>query len=178
MSGQLPREFRTQRLLLRPFRTGDAGHVYAYASDPEWAQYLPDMPNPYRHADAADFVAERLQDAWAKQAVFAMVLHDRVVGAIDFRIAETNWANLGYSLAREHWGKGLVAEAARPLITAAFQIGLARIEISTALPNHRSWRIAEKLGFTYEGTLRSRMQVREQRYDAVYYGLLPDEWKG
>ena len=71
-----------------------------------------------------------------------------------------------------------MVEAARPLITDLFaKAGVARFEISAAAPNNRSRRVAEKLGFAYEGTLRNRMVVREKRFDCVYYGLLPQEWR-
>ena len=45
---------RTERLTLRPHQLQDASAVYAYASDAEWAQYLP-VPQPYelRHAEAS-----------------------------------------------------------------------------------------------------------------------------
>ena len=106
-------------------------------------------------------------------------VRSRRIGAISIAIHDGGaWANLGYGLHPDHWGKGLVVEAVRPLIPDAFKyLEVGRIEISAAAPNLASRRVAEKLGFTYEGTLRQRMVVREKRYDAVYYGLLRGEWR-
>ena len=176
MSPQLARQFRTQRLLLRPFARSDIDDVYTYASAPHLGLFLP-VPQPYERQHAVEFVSKALSEDWVKSATYALVFDGRVVGGVDLGFFDSGWANLGYSLAPNLWGKGLVVEAVRPVITAGFQAGVARIEISTALPNRRSWRVAEKLGFRYEGTLRSRMLVRDRRYDAVYYGLLPHEWR-
>ena len=47
-----PAELNTERLLLRPFRLDDVDDVLAYASNPEWARFLPPVPLDYtrRHA--------------------------------------------------------------------------------------------------------------------------------
>jgi ribosomal-protein-serine acetyltransferase len=39
-------------------------------------------------------------------------------------------------------------------------------------------RIAERFGFTFEGTLRKRNFERGQRVDLLIWGLLRDEWVG
>ena len=44
MTGRV--ELKTERLLLRPFKLEDVDDVYAYAKDPEWAEYLPGIPQP------------------------------------------------------------------------------------------------------------------------------------
>jgi RimJ/RimL family protein N-acetyltransferase len=42
--------------------------------------------------------------------------------------------------------------------------------------NAPSRRAAERLGFTYEGTLRAHMVVKGRRRDTAYYSILADEW--
>lgn len=54
-----PVELRTERLLLRPFPLEDANDIAQYATDPEWAKYIP-VPQPYTRRDAEKFVAGRV----------------------------------------------------------------------------------------------------------------------
>ncbi len=176
--GQLKREYRTPRLLLRPFTEADVDAVFRYAVQPEYRRFL-DLPDPYERKHAEAFIASCLDADWAKHSTFALNLGGEISGGLSFDTADTNWSNLGYAIDRTHWGKGLVVEAAKPLISDMFSIcRVARIEISAAAPNRQPCRVAEKLGFRHEGTLRSRMVVRDQRYDCAYYGLLPHEWQG
>ena len=52
----LPDIIETPRLRLRGFRLQDLDDVLSYASDPEWARYLP-VPQPYTRAEAERFLA-------------------------------------------------------------------------------------------------------------------------
>ena len=87
-------------------------------------------------------------------------------------------AELGYDLARVHWGRGLIPEAAHAVAGWAFmEYGLAKIYATADLRNRRSTRVMEKLGMTREGVLRSHRRGRGERVDEVYYGLLCEEWQ-
>ena len=146
MPVELPREYLTKRLRLRPLSHADVDAVFAYASQPSYSEFL-DLPRPYERRHAEEYVANCLRDNWAKEPTFALELAGVVIGAISICVDNATWANLGYGLSHEHWGKGLVVEAARPLVTDLFaRVDLARVEISAALPNYPSWRVAEKLG--------------------------------
>ena len=173
-----PVEFRTERLLLRPFYGTDAEDVFAYAKDPEWALYL-DVPRPYRRRDAEKHVAGRIAAPWNTCPQFAVVLDSTVVGAIGLCVRESpEVAELGYEIARVHWGKGLMTEAVRAVIDWGFRHrSLAKVFATADLPNRGSWRVMEKLGMTREGVLRSEGKVRGLRVDKVYYGLLREEWE-
>lgn len=80
---------------------------------------------------------------------------------------------LGYWIDAEAEGRGIVHRACRALIDDMFADGMARIEIRTAAHNARSIRLAERLGFTHEGTLRSALPVGSVRHDVAVFGLLP-----
>ena len=87
-------------------------------------------------------------------------------------------AMIGYAINRAHWGKGIAPEAARAVITWAFEtFGLARLWASTDAQHTRSRRVLEKLGMRHEGTLSSNHTGRSgERVDEVVYGLLREEW--
>ena len=118
-----PVELRTERLLLRPFRITDPEDVFAYAKDTEWALYLGwRMPRPYRRRDAEEHVAGRILSAWSTNPSFAIVLDSAAIGSINLNIRENrDVAELGYALARFHWGKWLMTEAARSVIDWGFK---------------------------------------------------------
>ena len=175
-----PVELKTERLLLRPYRLADAEDVFAYAKEPEWSLYLgPRMPRPYLRRDADEYVAGRILANWETNPTFAIVLGSSVVGGIGLRFRESqDIAELGYSMTRAHWGKGLMTEAAQAVVDWVFRHRkLAKVYAAADLPNRRSWRVMEKLGMTREGVLRNEGVVRGQPVDTVYYGLLREEWE-
>ena len=172
---------RTDRLLLRPFQLTDVDDVYAYARDSEWSRYLP-VPSPYEYRHATEFVARSVLAAWDTSPVFAICLSGRCVGGINLRVDKSRGtAEIGYSIARAHWGKGLTTEAATAVIDWAFgEFGLAKITAMADLVNTRSSRVMEKLGMSRDGVLRSERPSDadpEARQDMVIYSVLRDEWQ-
>ncbi len=175
-------EIRTERLLLRPFKLADANDVYAYAKDAEWGRYLW-LPSPYEYADAERYVARSVLWSWDARPSFAITLEDSVIGGIDLKIdADSMTSEIGYSLSKEHWGKGFMAEAARAVIGWAFdEFEIAKVSGQADLRNQQSWRVMEKLGMKREGVLRSQMPPNaddpSKRADIVHYGILREEWE-
>ena len=177
-----PTEIRTKRLLLRPFRLKDADDVYAYASDPEWALYLP-VPSPYEYRHAETHVAMSFLVSWDTHPTFAVSLDDTVIGTVQIRInADNVTSDLGYSIARKHWGKGLMVEAVSAVIEWAFdEFDIVKVGARADFRNRQSWRVMEKLGMKREGILRSQEPSNpadpEKRADMVHYGILREEWE-
>jgi RimJ/RimL family protein N-acetyltransferase len=171
-------ELRTDRLLLRPFRPGDVDDALAYRDDPEFARYLPHIPQPFTRRDAEAFVARNMDEPWDLLPTFAVVLDGRVIGTVNFDVdPHDQIAMLGFAIARAHWGKGIAVEAARAAVAWAFEaFGVAKIRASTDARNVRSQRVMEKLGMHHEGRLRSHQLARDGRTDVVCYGLLREEW--
>ena len=173
-------ELKTKRLLLRPFRLEDVDDVYEYAKDPDWARFLAAVvPQPYTRTDAEAYIAGRILADWSQEPTFAIVLDSTVIGSVSIGINEAHQrAELAYALARGHWGKGLMPEAAKPVIDYGFvEHGLAKIYAVADLRNVRSYRVMEKLGMRREGVLRSHLAERGERRDEVVYGILSEEWE-
>ncbi len=176
-----PTEIRTERLLLRPFRLTDAGDLYAYAKDPGWGCFLP-IPSPYEYKHAEARVAELFLASWDTQPCFAASLEGTVIGDVQIRIDVDNMtADLGYGIARKHWGKGLMVEAVTAAINWAFsEFDLAKVGAQADFQNRQSWRVMEKLGMKREGILRSYAPSAtnaSERVDMVHYGILREEWE-
>ena len=65
------------------------------------------------------------------------------------------WANLGYWVHPDHWGKGYATEAASLAVTHGFEeLALHRVSATIVADNEASKRVVEKLGFAHEGTKR------------------------
>ena len=173
-----PPELRTKRLLLRPFRREDVDEVFAYATDPEWARYNEPVPQPYTHRHAEEFIESCVLADPNAHVEFALVLDGRVVGSVRLSFSGVGRAGLGYSLAREHWGKGLALEALIVIFDWAFATrGVEEIRARADERNRRSWRVMEKLGMTREGVVRARRIARDGPADEVVYRLLSSEWE-
>jgi ribosomal-protein-serine acetyltransferase len=85
--------------------------------------------------------------------------------------------SIGYWLAEDRQGRGLMTAAVRAYLDAAFgPWGLNRVELRAAVENARSRAVAERLGFTREGVLREREKVGERRHDLVVHSMLAREW--
>lgn len=59
---------------------------------------------------------------------------------------------------------------------AADDLGYRRLVWKCNALNAPSRRAAERLGFTYEGTLRAHLITKGRRRDTAYYSILEDEW--
>jgi ribosomal-protein-serine acetyltransferase len=108
----------------------------------------------------------------------AVVLDGRIVGSAGYPridpIART--AEIGYWVAEQHQGRGLMTRAVIALIEHGFgELGFHRIEIRAAADNARSRAIPERLGFTQEGVLREADLAGGRRHDLVVYGLLASD---
>ncbi len=169
-------ELRTDRLHLRPWRFGDVADVMDYATDAEWARYLA-VPDPYVSRSAEEFIANAVIADLEVQRQWAIVHEGKVSGGINLTVHDPGSAEMGYSIARPLWGRGLMTEAAGAVVAHGFgEWGLARIQATADVRNKGSWRVMEKLGMKREGVLRSHRLIRGERVDDVLYAILAEEW--
>lgn len=170
---------KTDRLILRVFSLVDVEDVLLYAVDPEWARYLP-VPQPYTRADAEKFLAGQLLQDRKTRASWAIEHAGSVIGGINIGFDFDNRVGeMGYSIARCFWGKGMTTEAAGAVIDESFSVypDLNRIRASADERNVGSLRVMEKLGMVREGVLRQDNYLRGEFKDMVWCGLLRDEWE-
>jgi ribosomal-protein-alanine N-acetyltransferase len=145
-------EIQTARLVLRSFRATDVDDALGYRDDPEFARFLPHIPQPFTRADAEAFVTCNMTEPWETLPTFAIVLEGRLIGTVNFTIDPAiRSAMLGYAIARAHWGRGIAVEAATAAIAwATAEYALAEIWASTNVAHVRSRRVLEKLGMTLD----------------------------
>lgn len=85
--------------------------------------------------------------------------------------------SLGYWLAADVTGRGIVTAAARAYLDHAFRgWGMDRLEIRAGTHNARSRAIPERLGFTFEGVARHAERVGDRVLDHAVYAMLASDW--
>ncbi|MEP7145929.1 MAG: GNAT family protein [bacterium] len=85
---------------------------------------------------------------------------------------------IGYWLARNYTGKGLMTLSCRTLIDYCFDVlDLNRVVIKCAEENYKSQGIPQRLGFNKEGVLRQEIYLNGKFADHILYAMLKDEWK-
>ncbi len=176
-----PDRIETDRLLLRPFTLADVDDVFAYARDPEWSRFLRLLPRPYLRVHAEQFVARQLLADRSARPTWAVVVDEAVVGGIGLRAdAPQRRAELGYSIARDQWGRGLCTEGARAVVEAAFIANpeLLRIHARADADNGASQRVMTKIGMVKEGVFRLGRVERGEAFDEAWYAILRRDWEG
>jgi RimJ/RimL family protein N-acetyltransferase len=149
---------RTERLLLRPAWSEDAPHLFRAIADEGIVRNLAHAPWPYRPEDAETFVARDRKAGEPAMLVFLMTGEaPELIGGIGFARKPDGAMELGYWLARPHWGRGYATEAGRAVVAAGRDsLRLKRIEAGHFLDNPASGRVLEKLGFRPTGAIVPR----------------------
>jgi ribosomal-protein-serine acetyltransferase len=130
--------------------------------------------------DSRSFVQRTLQQYTNSESfTMGMRFQGRLVGVISYHTI--NWPSrhveIGYWLAAEFQGQGLMTRACRALVDYAFaKLQLNRVEIRCATGNLRSQAVPERLGFTREGTLREGEWLYDHFVDLIVYSMLAREW--
>ncbi len=85
---------------------------------------------------------------------------------------------IGYWIAESYTGNGIIAITTRKLINIGFtEYNLNKIEIRCAIKNYKSRAIPEKLGFTFDATLRQNECLYGKFVDQAIYSKLASEYK-
>lgn len=180
-----PITLTTERLILRVLEDRDIDAVYAACQDPEIPRWTP-VPTPYHREHAESFVRDASANGWRDDTMynFGVFTHDGALagsmGLVRLAALYTSerQAELGYWTAKEQRGRGYTVEAARAVIGWAFDgLGVERLEWVAEKGNVASRAVAERLGFTVEGTLRGKIVHRGTRRDAWFGALLPSDWE-
>ena len=136
---------------------------------------------PYTEQDGKDFISAMLSADENETYAFAITADNIVIGSVGiFRQGNIHrkTAELGYYVAEEYWGKGIMTEAVRKICEYVFsRSDIIRIYAEPFANNKASCRVLEKAGFQYEGTLRSNAVKNGKVIDMKMYSLLKEEIK-
>jgi RimJ/RimL family protein N-acetyltransferase len=149
-------ELRTERLFLRQWRDGDLEPFAELNADPETMRYF---PAPHSRAES-DALAERARrqieaEGWGLWAV-EVAGGASFIGFVglarpSFEEHFTPAVEVGWRLARDHWGRGYATEAGRAALAYGFEeLELDEIVSFTSRLNEPSWRVMERLGMSHD----------------------------
>jgi RimJ/RimL family protein N-acetyltransferase len=168
--GDIAMFHRSERLLLRPLWPEDASQIFGGIADEGVVRNLARAPWPYRpeHADA--FVRTEVDPRFPRFLI-ARADSAALVGCIGVDPVDGE-VELGYWIARQHWGRGYATEAGRAVIAIARMLGHGRLVAGHFLDNPASGRVLRKLGFAPTGAVRLRHSCgRGEEAPTAEYGL-------
>ena len=149
---------RTERLLLRPGFPEDAPALAEAIGDEKVARNLATVPWPYGVREAEAFLAE------PRDPILPCFLitertdgAPRIVGGCRLGRRPSGAIEIGFWVARDHWGRGIAMEAGAALINIARTLRLPTLEASHFLDDPASGRVLEKLGFVSTGIVAPRL---------------------
>ena len=158
---------RTERLLFAPWTEADWLALKPIATDPEVMRYISDG-QPWPDDRIQEFVQRQIGCLRLHAYCMWQLLEASSGCMIGFcglqPLESTGDVEIGWWLARSHWGRGLATEAARAVLEDGFErAGLARI-VAIAQPRNRaSVQVMEKLGMQYE------KPMKHKGFDVVLY---------
>lgn len=162
---------------IRKWRLSDAKDLAAALSNQKILDNLRDgLPYPYTEQDSADYINAMLAADENDVFAFAVTADGKVIGSISaFRQDNIHrqTAELGYYIAEEYWGKGIMTSAVRQICGYVFaQSDIIRIFAEPFAHNIGSCRVLEKAGFQCEGILRKNAVKNGHVLDMKLYALL------
>ncbi len=176
-------ELRTERLLLRAPRTGDAEALWQRRNVAEVA-HLQSWTVPYLRRDADELIAAVAAaegpepDRW-----WMLTVTDHADETIFGDLAlHLSWggrtAEVGYTFGPEHWGHGYATEALHALLTHLFdEMDITRATGQLHPDNLASARVLERCGFEFEGHTRNSYWSGDDNSDDWIYGMTPEQWR-
>lgn len=169
---------RTERLLLRPYRSEDCERVHVYASIPDFSRF--DVWGPNSIEDTRQFVAECIAESekspvLCHQLAVVLVAQDLLIGGCTLRrkSAEAEFALLGYAINPEFQCQGFATEAAKALIEFGFnELGVSRVFAECDTRNDASRRVMEKAGMQLAATFQRHREIKGVMTDSYHYEIL------
>lgn len=150
-------EFRTERLIIRPWSELDAESCYEYAKDP-----LVGPIAGWPVHTSVENSREIIKGVLSAEETYAVCLKEdnRAIGSVGLLIGErsnikisSQEGEIGYWIGVPFWGKGLIPEAVNELIRYGFEeLKLEKLWCGYFDGNEKSKRVQEKCGFVYHHT--------------------------
>ncbi len=172
----------TERLVLRRMDMSDAQDIFDYGRDREVARHV--LWDAYRSVSEARAYVRSMQRKYrlGEAASWCIELKGtgRVVGTIGYMWYQQDHAaaEVGYSLARDQWNKGIMTEALERVLQYSFEdMQMHRVEAQHETDNPASGAVMKKCGMQHEGTLRGRLFNKGRYVDVDLYAILREDYR-
>ena len=173
---------KTERLILRDWRTTDVDDAQDYASDGDVSEFMVWGPNSRR--ETVDFIGEAIESSKLKprrgfELAIELQEESKVIGGIGLSIKDAVYSTgmIGYAVNKSYWRKGITTEAALALINFAFKdLDLHRVYATCDTRNIGSQKVLEKCGFRKEAHFVEDTHIKGAWRDSYLYAMLKREW--
>jgi ribosomal-protein-alanine N-acetyltransferase len=175
-------QLETERLVLRKIKKQDVNDFFEYASDPEVSRFVTwDYHKTIKDSKRfINFSLRKYREHSAAPWGIVMKGNGKLIGTAGFAywLPEHNRAEIGYSIGRNYWNKGLMTEAVREIIRFGFErMELNRLEARCSTDNAASEKVMLKCGMKFEGVLRQQEFIKGEYRSYKMYSILRGEWK-
>ena len=171
----------TDEFTLRPWKDDDAKRLATIANNKKISDYLRDgFPYPYSIDDAKGFIylSRQLEVNFVGLAIEIEGVLAGSIGAYFQEDVHRKNMEIGYFLAEEYWGKGIMANVIRCMAKYLFgNFDIVRIYAEPFASNTASRRVLEKAGFRLEGVLKNSIIKNDIVQDSCIYAILREELK-
>ncbi|MGE3727459.1 MAG: GNAT family N-acetyltransferase [Candidatus Sericytochromatia bacterium] len=174
-------QIQTSRLHFRPLEMRDQQSLFAIMSDPEVSKY--NRWDVHQSISQSEEYIQAALDLYAQGQYLEWAVcqeEDQLIGffGIVWWMPDYASVELGFSLNRAYWNRGLISEALTALIHwGCDKMKLNRFEAQCEINNLASQRVLEKLGWQCEGTLRDRVYFKEAFRDMKLYSLIKRDYQ-
>ena len=178
--GDLP-VLETERLVLRRVTLEDLEDIYFYGSNDDVSKYVT-WDTHRTISDTKEYIEFVLRQYENKRlAPWGIEYKEKgkLIGTIDFVWWKPNHniAEIGYVISQDYWGKGITTEAAKEIMKFGFErMDLIRIQARCLEENIGSQRVMEKIGMSYEGTMRKGIFLKGKHQDLKLFSILKEEY--
>lgn len=164
-------------IAIREWRIDDAEQLKNALNNEKILNNLRDgIPYPYTIENAREFITQTLNAPVNSQYSWAITADNKVIGSIGvFRKDNIHCytAEIGYYIAEEYWGKGIMTKAVKEACDYIFEkTDIIRIFAEPFAHNIASCRVLEKAGFKLEGTLRNNAIKNNKILDMKMYSII------
>ncbi len=171
---------QTERLRFRPLEMSDQQNLFAIMSDPEVSKY--NRWDVHQTVSQSEDYIQAALDLYAQGQYLEWAVcqeDNQLIGffGIVWWMPDYASVELGFSLNRAYWNRGLISEALTALIHWGFaEMKINRFEAQCEINNVSSQRVLEKLGWSCEGTLRDRVYFKEAFRNMKLFSLLKTDY--
>lgn len=157
---------------LRPWRLDDIDSLVKYANNPHIAQYMTDgFTHPYTIETGMAFIVFANKDTPIH--IFAIEVNGEAIGGIGIHLQADIFrknAEIGYWLAEEYWGNGIISQAILNATDFAFNTyDITRVFARTFESNKASQRVLEKAGYMIEGSYQQTIYKNGAFQNEIVY---------
>jgi [ribosomal protein S5]-alanine N-acetyltransferase len=169
-----------ERVVLRPVELADAPDMFVFVADPDVVHFLPWYPASQLRGVQSFLEQQRGRRRSGESLAFSVIWKEtgKVIGSTDIMQlqARDKHVELGYILAKEFWGKGVMTEAAA--LSRDYIFASLKRPTIVAFADHEnigSRRVLEKIGMREVGTEWRTVKELNRLY--VRYELTRENWE-